>query len=104
MPRTVFCRTPLAPGRFLDTRFLRPARLSQTDAARLLGISRRRLNEIVVGRRAISADTALRLAALFGPSPAFWLQLQCAWDLACAARALRRANLPSGKPSPAQEH
>lgn len=81
-------RSPIHPGRFLETRFLLPARLSQTEAARLLGISRRRLNEVVSGKRGISPDTALRLSYLFGLPPAFWLSLQSDWDLAQTRRRL----------------
>lgn len=60
---------------------MRPLGLSQDSLARTLGISRRRLNEIIVGRRAISADTALRLALHFGQDARFWLHLQLEWDL-----------------------
>lgn len=79
-------RTPMTPGRFLETRFLRPSHLNQTQAARQLGLSRRRLNEIIMGRRAITPDTAIRLAYLFGLPARFWLTLQCDWDLAQARR------------------
>ncbi|WP_293266303.1 HigA family addiction module antitoxin [Oryzomicrobium sp.] len=74
-------RAPAHPGHFLHTRFMRPLGLSQDSLARTLGISRRRLNEIIVGRRAISADTALRLALHFGQDARFWLHLQLEWDL-----------------------
>ncbi|TJY60047.1 addiction module antidote protein, HigA family [Sinimarinibacterium sp. CAU 1509] len=80
-------RRTMHPGRFLLTRFLRPARVSQDALARDLGISRRRLNEIVNGRRAISADTALRLALYFGTETEFWLRLQAAWDIHQAWRS-----------------
>ncbi|WP_144372877.1 HigA family addiction module antitoxin [Vogesella urethralis] len=79
-------RTPIAPGRFLYSRFLRPAGLTQTDAASQLGLSRRRLNEIIQGHRSITPDTALRLSRLFGLPPRFWLDLQGDWDLAQARR------------------
>lgn len=69
---------------------MRPTGLSQTEAARRLGISRRRLNEIIAGRRAITPDTAIRLACLFGLDAGFWLSLQMQWDLVQAARRLRR--------------
>lgn len=81
-------RTPIAPGRFLHSRFLRPAGLTQTDAASQLGLSRRRLNEIIQGHRSITPDTALRLSRLFGLPPRFWLDLQGDWDLAQARRKL----------------
>ena len=74
-------RRPLHPGQFLASRFLKPLALSQEALARELGISRRRINEIVNGRRGLTADTALRLAHYFGTGPELWLQLQTAWDL-----------------------
>lgn len=86
-------RTPIAPGRFLDTRFLQPSHLNQTQAARQLGLSRRRLNEIIMGRRAITPDTAIRLAYLFGLPARFWLDLQSEWNLAQARRHTIKTNL-----------
>ena len=77
-PRLATRRAPVHPGYFLDTRFLKP-----------LGISRRRVNELINGRRAISADTALRLAAYFHNDLAFWMHLQVAWDLHGAAQRAR---------------
>ena len=74
-------RRPQHPGRFLESRFLKPLALSQEALARDLGISRRRINEIVNGRRGLTADTALRLARYFGTGPELWLHLQAAWDL-----------------------
>lgn len=74
-------RRPPHPGEFLHTRFLAPLRISQTDLAAALGISRRRVNELINGRRAITPDTAVRLAAYFGNEAAFWMQLQVAWDM-----------------------
>ncbi len=74
-------RRPQHPGQFLETRFLRPLALSQDALARELGISRRRINEIVNGRRGLTADTALRLARYFKTGPELWLHLQAAWDL-----------------------
>jgi len=61
--------------------FLKPSGLGQVEAARRLGISLNRLNEIVLGKRSITADTALRLARLFKMSPQFWMRLQADWDL-----------------------
>jgi addiction module HigA family antidote len=80
-------RRPPQPGDFLHTRFLAPLHISQTELAAALGISRRRVNELVNGRRAITPDTALRLAAYFGNEAAFWMQLQMAWDMHGAVRA-----------------
>ena len=55
--------------------------VGQADAARRLGVSLNRLNEIVLGKRSITADTALRLARLLKTSPQFWMRLQADWDL-----------------------
>jgi addiction module HigA family antidote len=81
-------RNPLHPGYFLDTRFLRPLGINQQDLASALGISRRRVNELIRGKRGISADTAVRLAIFFGNEAAFWMQLQTDWDLHEAAKRL----------------
>ena len=74
-------RRPPHPGEFLHTRFLAPLHISQTELAAALGISRRRVNELINGRRAITPDSAVRLAAYFGNEAAFWMQLQVAWDM-----------------------
>ncbi|MCX7056072.1 MAG: HigA family addiction module antitoxin [Pseudomonadota bacterium] len=74
-------RRPQHPGQFLDSRFLQPLSLSQEGLAKALGVSRRRVNEIVNGRRGLTPDTALRLARYFGTGPELWLHLQAAWDL-----------------------
>jgi len=71
----------ISPGEMLLEEFLKPSRLGQVEAARRLGISLNRLNEIVLGKRGITADTALRLARLFKMSPQFWMRLQADWDL-----------------------
>lgn len=79
------------PGRFLQTRFLEPMGVSQEALARALAISRRRVNELVRGKRSLTPDTALRLALHFGLAAEFWLGLQTAWDLHQARRDLARA-------------
>ena len=71
----------IPPGEILLEEFLKPMELGQVDAARRLGISLNRLNEIVIGKRSITADTALRLAKLLKTSPQFWMRLQADWDL-----------------------
>ena len=71
----------IPPGEMLLEEFLKPFGLGQVEAARRLGISLNRLNEIVLGKRGITADTALRLARLFKMSPQFWMRLQADWDL-----------------------
>ena len=82
-------RTPIHPGHFLETRFRTPLAISQTELAAALGVSRRRVNELIRGRRAITPDTALRLGAYFDNDPMFWIQLQVAWDMHAAARNAR---------------
>lgn len=74
------------PGEMLAEEFLAPLELTQVDAARRLGISLNRLNEIVLGKRGVTADTALRLAREFGSTPQFWMHLQADWDLHVALR------------------
>lgn len=71
----------IAPGEILLEEFLRPLGIGQPEAARRLGVSLNRLNEIVLGKRGITADTALRLGQLFEMSPQFWMRLQADWDL-----------------------
>ena len=71
--------------------FLKPLGLGQVEAALRLGISLNRLNEIVLGKRGISADTALRLGRLLKTSPQFWMRLQADWDLHEAMRREVRA-------------
>ena len=69
------------PGEILLEEFLIPMELSQNRLARDIGVPPRRINEIVHGKRAVSADTALRLARYFGTSEAFWMGLQADYDL-----------------------
>ncbi|GGB79454.1 hypothetical protein GCM10011352_01380 [Marinobacterium zhoushanense] len=79
-------RRPEHPGRLLERCYLIPLHISQAELARQLGISRRRVNEIVNGQRAISADTALKLAGFFRTTPMFWLEKQQLWELYEAGR------------------
>ena len=72
---------PVHPGEVLLEEFLKPMGLSQNRLALGLGVSSRRINEIVLGKRSITADTALRLARYFDMSPQFWLGLQMDYDL-----------------------
>ena len=76
------------PGEVLREEFLAPLGLSQNALARHLGVPPRRINEIVLEQRAISPDTALRLARYFGTSERFWLGLQADYDLEEARLAL----------------
>jgi len=79
-------RKPPNPGQFLESRYLKPLGITQTDLATALGISRRRVNELINGRRAITPDTAVRLGMYFGNDAAFWMHLQVAWDMHVALR------------------
>jgi len=79
---------PIHPGEVLQEEFLKPMGLSQNRLGRCIGVPPRRINEIVLGKRRITADTALRLARFFGNSPRFWLNLQSSYDLDVAADAL----------------
>jgi addiction module HigA family antidote len=78
------------PGEVLMAEFLEPLGLSQNALARAAGVPPRRINEIVLGKRGITADTALRLAAALGTSERFWLGLQAEYDLEEARRSLGR--------------
>jgi antitoxin HigA-1 len=72
---------PIHPGEVLFEEFLKPMGISQNKLALDIRVPPRRINEIVHGKRRISADTALRLARYFGMSPQFWLGLQMDYDL-----------------------
>jgi len=72
---------PIHPGEILLEEFLRPMEISQNKLGRELGVSPRRINEIVNGKRSVTADTALRLSIFFGNSASFWLGLQMDYDL-----------------------
>lgn len=69
------------PGEILLEEFLLPMGISQNALARAAGVPPRRINEIILGKRGVTADTALRLAAFFGTSEGFWLGLQADYDL-----------------------
>ena len=72
---------PIHPGEILLHEFLEPFKLSQSKLAQDIGVSPRRINEIVQKKRAVTADTALRLAKYFQMSPQFWLGLQMDYEL-----------------------
>ena len=78
----------IPPGEMLLEEFLKPLGLRQVEAADKLGVSANRLNEIVLGKRRITADTAIRLSQVFETSAQCWMRLQADWDL---HRALHRA-------------
>jgi addiction module HigA family antidote len=78
MPRMI---NPVHPGEILLAEFLEPMGISQYRLAKDLKVPARRINEIVHGKRAISADTALRLSRYFGMTESFWMNLQARYDL-----------------------
>lgn len=104
---------PVHPGEILLEEFLKPMGLSQNRLALDIGVPPRRINEIVLRKRSITADTALRLARYFGNSPQFWLGLQRDYDLDVATETLgerlerevqvsamvREGRIPCGKSS-----
>jgi len=78
------------PGEVIMEEFLKPLGISQNMLARAIGVTPRRINEIVLGKRSITADTAIRLAYYFGTSEAFWMGLQDDYELEEAHRNLKR--------------
>ena len=83
-------RAPVTPGEILLEEFLKPLGMTQRELAQALHIPYQRVNEIIRGKRAITVDTALRLAKFFGTSPEVWLNLQQRVDI---YRALQRSTL-----------
>lgn len=79
---------PVSPGEILLEEFLKPMGVSQNEIANAIGVTARRVNEIVLGRRGITADTALRLGRYFGMEAEFWMNLQANYDLRMARRKL----------------
>jgi len=79
---------PVHPGEVLLEEFLKPMKLSQNRLAIGIGVNARRVNEIVLGRRRVTADTALRFSKFFGNSPQFWMGLQSDYDLDVAQDSL----------------
>jgi antitoxin HigA-1 len=79
---------PIHPGVILNEEFLKPMEISQNKLGRELGVSPRRINEIIHGKRSVTADTALRLSVYFGNSASFWLGLQMDYDLDIAEDTL----------------
>src|SRR3954469_13907874 len=91
-------RPPTHPGEMLVAEFLEPLGMTQVELARRTGVPFQRVNQIVNRRRAMSPDTALRLARLFGTSPGFWLSLQQRWDLHQAVNAAEAREISRIKP------
>ena len=83
--------SPPHPGEMLLEEFLKPLGMTQVALATRVGVTTQRINEIVKGKRGVSADTALRLERVFGMEAQFWLNLQLTWDLYHAMRS------PAGK-------
>ena len=81
---------PVHPGEVLQEEFLKPMSLSQNRLALDIGVPARRINEIVLGKRGVTADTALRLARYFGMSAQFWLGLQLDYELDRASDKLSK--------------
>lgn len=95
---------PVHPGEVLQEEFLKPMGLSQNRLAMGIRVPARRINEIALGKRRITADTALRLARYFGTSAQFWMGLQADYDLDVAVDSLHgrldheiRAHAPVSK-------
>ena len=80
--------SPVHPGEILQKEFLEPMGLSQNKLAMALHVPARRINEIVLGKRGVTADTAVRLSRYFGMSPQFWLGLQMDYELDVAEDSL----------------
>ena len=81
---------PTHPGAILREDFLAPMGISVYALSRAIKVPRSRVNDIVLGRRAITTDTAMRLGRYFGTSPEFWINLQARYDLDVADRTVRR--------------
>jgi len=81
---------PVHPGKILRDEFLTPMEISVYELARAIKVPRTRVNDIVLGRRSITIDTAIRLGRYFGTSSEFWINLQTRYDLDVADRTVRR--------------
>jgi addiction module HigA family antidote len=79
-------QAPTHPGEMFEEEYRKPSGISQAEAARRMGMSTNRLNEIVAGKRGVTAETAVLFSALTGVSPQFWLHLQADYDLWHALR------------------
>ncbi|HEY2931855.1 MAG TPA: HigA family addiction module antitoxin [Acidobacteriota bacterium] len=91
-------RPPTHPGEMLLEEFLKPLGISQSEFAVRLGVSFPRLNEIIHRKRAVTPDTALRLARVLGTSADFWLGLQLDWELWHAMRSEKAAEVAQLEP------
>ncbi len=84
-------RRPTSPGEILREEFLTPRKMTQGDLAARLGVPTQRINLLVNGRRAVTAETAILLAKALGTTPEFWMNLQAQCDLWDAQRSLKEA-------------
>ena len=92
---------PITPGELLSEEFLKPMGLSQYRLAKEIGVPAQRIGQIVLGRRAITADTDLRLCRFFGLTDGYWLRAQEAYDLEIARRKLvERRSVPNDASNP----
>ena len=81
---------PVSPGEMLAEEFLNPLGMTKYRLAKLIGVPAQRIGDIVAGKRAITADTDLRLCRLFGLSDGWWLKLQASYDTAVAKKTLAK--------------
>lgn len=88
MPKMI---APVSPGEMLQEEFLKPLELTKYRLAKSIGVPAQRIGEIVAGRRAITADTDLRLCRFFGLSEGWWLRLQGSYDTALTRRKIGKA-------------
>lgn len=93
MPLLPTDRQPTHPGEILLEEFLKPLDITQVELASRLDVPFQRINQIVNRRRAVTPDTALRLASLFGTTPDLWLNLQRTWDLHAALHSPGAASI-----------
>ena len=88
-------RRPTPPGEMLLEEFLRPAGITQVELAARMGVPIQRVNAVIAGRRAVTAETAILLSRALGTTPALWLNLQVAVDLWDAEHRLARSRVPA---------
>ena len=90
-------RRPTPPGEMLLEEFLRPAGITQVELAARMGVPIQRVNAVIAGRRAVTAETAILLSRALGTTPALWMNLQVAVDLWDAEHRLARARVPANR-------
>ena len=90
-------RRPTPPGEMLLEEFLRPAGITQVELAARMGVPIQRVNAVIAGRRAVTAETAILLARALGTTPTLWLNLQIAVELWDAEHRLAKSRVPPGR-------